>query len=215
MRFHDVLLTVIGGAVRHLLVVNDELPSEPLVALTPLLVDAESDELGAALVPIATHRHDPLQRLADISESMSELTLDLEPQSVATITKREAAPTALAGAASRLLLTAGAGLRMMPPFNIYVVNIPGRDEGPIAGHPVEHEHVMCPIIDGIGLSVSAISHDHRVDVTLVADRDLVPNLEVLADRLETELELFHRACANSRSPRRARGRSRVKAQATA
>jgi hypothetical protein len=146
---------------------------------------------------------------------MSELTLDLEPQSVETITKREAAPTALAGAASRLLLTAGAGLRMMPPFNIYVVNIPGRDEGPIAGHAVEYEHVMCPIIDGIGLSVSAISHDHRVDVTLVADRDLVPNLDVLAERLETEVELLHHACAITRTPKRTRTRSRAKERATA
>ena len=81
VRFHDVLLTVISGALRNWLVLNDELPSEPLVALTPLLVDADSDELGAALVPIATHRHDPLQRLDDISASMSELTLELEPQS--------------------------------------------------------------------------------------------------------------------------------------
>ena len=195
VRFHDVLLTVISGALRHWLIVNDELPSEPLVALTPLLVDAESDELGAALVPLATHRHDPLQRLEDINSSMSELTLELEPPSAKSITNRTSAPSVLAGAAARLLLTTGAGLRMMPPFNVYIVNIPGRDEGPIAGHDIVSEHAMCPITDGVGLSISAISHDHRVDITLVADRDMITNLDVLAERLEIELELLHHQCA--------------------
>jgi hypothetical protein len=55
---------------------------------------------------------------------------------------------------------------------------------------------MCPIIDGIGLSVSAISHDHRLDVTLVADRDLVPDLDDLAERIEIELEVLHHECAS-------------------
>ncbi|MFW2334896.1 wax ester/triacylglycerol synthase domain-containing protein [Ilumatobacter sp.] len=197
VRFHDVLLTVISGALRHWLVLNDELPSEPLVALTPLLVDADSDELGAALVPLATHRHDALRRLDDISASMSELTLELEPQSAQSISNRAGAPSALAGAAARLLITTGAGLRMMPPFNVYVVNIPGRDEGPIAGHDIVREHAMCPITDGCGLSISAISHDHRVDVTLVADRDLITDLEVLAERLEIELDVLHHECAAS------------------
>lgn len=194
VRFHDVLLTVMSGALRHWLVLNDELPAEPLVALTPLLVAADSDELGAALVPLATHRHDPRQRLDDIAASMSELTLELEPQSAQSISTREGSPTALAGAASRLLLTTGAGLRMMPPFNVYVVNIPGRDEGPIAGHDIMREHLMCPITDGCGLSISAISHDHRVDVTLVADRDMITDLDVLAARLEVELEMLHDEC---------------------
>lgn len=197
VRFHDVLLTVISGALRHWLVVNDELPVEPLVALTPLLVDADSDELGAALVPLATQRHDPLQRLDDINVSMSELTLELDPQPAEAISNRAGAPSVLAGAAARLLLTTGAGLRMMPPFNVYVVSIPGRDEGPIAGHAIVREHAMVPITDGAGLSISAISHDHRVDITLVADRDMIPDLDVLADRIEIELAMLHHECARS------------------
>jgi diacylglycerol O-acyltransferase len=99
--------------------------------------------------------------------------------------------------ASVLLLTSGAGLRMMPPFNVYLVNIPGRNEGTIDGFEITREHVMCPLIDGVGLSVSAISHDDRVDVTLVADRDLVPDLEVLADRLEVEIDLLRRAVTSA------------------
>ena len=52
-------------------------------------------------------------------------------------------------------------------------------------------------VDGIGLSISAISHDHRVDVTLVADRDMITDLDVLAERLEIELDVLHHECATS------------------
>jgi WS/DGAT/MGAT family acyltransferase len=188
VRFHDVLLSVFSGALRHWLVLNDELPVDPVVALTPLLVNADEDLLGAALVPIATQRHDPLQRLADINASMSELTLEIDPEPVRRIAGRRGAPTVLAGLASRLLLTTGASMRMMPPFNVYVVSVPGHDEGDIDGHPIVREHVMCPIVDGTGLSVCAISGVDRVDVTLVADRDLVTDLEVIAESLPVELE---------------------------
>ena len=121
--------------------------------------------------------------------------LNLKSAAMVGIGLMSAKRLALAGAAARLLLTTGAGLRMMPPFNVYVVNIPGRDEGPIAGHEIVSEHAMCPITDGVGLSISAISHDNRVDITLVADRDMISDLEVLSERLEIELDLLHLSCA--------------------
>jgi hypothetical protein len=112
---------------------------------------------------------------------------------VRRIADRRGAPTVLAGLASRLLLTSGASVRMMPPFNVYVVSVPGHDEGDIDGHPIVREHVMCPIVDGTGLSVCAISGVDRVDVTLVADRDLVTDLEVIAESLPIELERLRTA----------------------
>ena len=133
--------------------------------------------------------------LDDINASMSELTLELDPQPAQAISNRVSAPSVLAGAAARLLLTTGAGLRMMPPFDVYIVSIPGQDEGLIAGHDILREHAMVPITDGCGLSISAISHDHRVDITLVADPDMVADLDVLAERLEIELDLLHHECA--------------------
>ncbi len=202
VRVHDVLLAAVSGALRHWLIVNDELIAEPLVALTPLLIDEKSDQLAAALVPLATERHDPLQRIADISMAMSEITEQIEPQSIEAIRSREGIPTALAGAASQLVVTASANVRFMPPFNIYVVNIPGVGLDNIDDFPVVHKHALCPLIDGIGLSMSAISHDEAVHVTLVADRDLVPDLDVIADRLSVELDLLTKAATKAASPKK-------------
>ena len=76
----------------------------------------------------------------------------------------------------------------MPPFNVYVVNIPGDDFTDIEGFPILSKHALCPIIDGIGLSISAISVGGEVHVTLVSDRDQVSDLDVIADRMVVELE---------------------------
>ena len=51
---------------------------------------------------------------------------------------------------------------MMPPFNVYIVSVPVETKDRIAGHDIVREHAMVPITDGCGLSISAISHDHRV-----------------------------------------------------
>ena len=80
VRFHDVLLTVISGALRHWLVVNDELPAEPLVALTRCLVDADSDELGAAL---RTARHPP-PRSAPTPRRHQRLDVRADPRAGST-----------------------------------------------------------------------------------------------------------------------------------
>jgi diacylglycerol O-acyltransferase len=206
VRVHDVLLAAVSGALRDWLVVNDELIPESLVALTPLLIDAKSDKLGAALVPLSTERHDPLQRIDDISMAMTEIAEQIEPQSIEAIRAREGIPISLAGAASQLVVTASANLRFMPPFNIYVVNIPGLDLDNIDGFPVVHKHALCPLIDGIGLSMSAISHDNAVHVTLVSDRDLVPDLDVIADRLSIELDILAKAAAKATKPKKAQKR---------
>lgn len=187
LRFHDLLLAVIGGAIRHWLVEHDELIPEPLIALTPLVVEERPDRLGAALVPLATERHDPLERAAEVATAMSEIAEQLGPRSVSAIRQADGVPLALAGSASQMLATTSANIRFMPPFNLYVVNIPGGDFGDVDGFPVVARHALCPVIDGIGLSVSAVSHGDEVHVALVSDRDLIPDPEVIAERLAVEL----------------------------
>lgn len=208
VRFHDVLLAAVSGALRHWLVVNDELIADSLVALTPLVVNEDSDQLGAALVPLATERHDPLQRISDINMAMTEIAEQIEPQSIEAIRSREGIPMALAGAASQLVLTSSANLRFMPPFNVYVVNIPGGGINNIDGFTVTHKHALCPLIDGIGLSMSAVSHDGAVHVTLVADRDLVPDLDVIALHLQVELDELTKAAKTKSKPKRDRSSGR-------
>ncbi len=194
VRFNDVVLALIAGTLRHWLVLHDELPTDPIIALTPLLIDAEdsaAEPLGTALVPLATHRHDPIERLMEISESMADLTTDVHARPVESIRSMYGASPALAALASRLIVRTGAFTRLMPPFNVYVVNVPGAsDDQVLAGHRVAHQYSMSTLVDGTGLSISAMSNGNTVDFSFVSDRELVPDLSILSDRLQVELEIL-------------------------
>ncbi len=191
VRFNDVVLALIAGSLRHWLVLHDELPTDPIIALTPLLVDSIDEPLGTALVPLATHRHDPFLRLKEISESMADLTDGIQARPVEAIQSMYAAAPAMAALASRLIVRTGAFTRLMPPFNVYVVNVPGgSDEQEIAGHRLAHQYSMSTLVDGTGLSVSAMSNGDSVDFSFVSDRELVPDLSLLSERLHVELSIL-------------------------
>ena len=70
------------------------------------------------------------------------------------------------------------------------MNIPGGDLAEIDGYPIVAKHALCPIIDGIGLSISAVSLGDELHVTLVSDRDLVPDLGAIADQMSVELDVL-------------------------
>lgn len=191
VRFNDVILALVAGTLRHWLVLHDELPSEPLVALSPVLVDSVDEPLGTALVPLATHRHEPIERLLEIAEATALLTDDLEAKPVEAIRSMYEAAPAVASLASRLMVRTGAFTRLMPPFNVYVVNVPGGGEAPtVDGIPLAHQFPLSTLVDGTGLSVSVMSQGETVDFSFVADRDLVPDLQDMAERLPVELEIL-------------------------
>ncbi len=191
VRFNDIVLALVSGTLRHWLVLHDELPAESLVALTPLLVDSVDEPLGTALVPLATQRHDPFERLEAISGAMAHLTADIEARPVEAIRSMYEAAPAVASLASRLMVRTGAFTRLLPPFNVYVVNVPGGgDTATVNGVELIHQFPLATLVDGIGLAISAMSHADTVDISFVADRDLVPDLALMADRIPIELEIL-------------------------
>ena len=157
----------------------------------PIFVDSTSDQLGTALVPLATQHHDPLLRLQEISHSMAELNETVHPRSAEAIRAMFDAAPAIASLASRLIVRTGAFTRLMPPFNVYVVNVPGgAADSSIDGHQVVHQYPLSALVDGTGLSVGITSHGEMVDVCFVADRELVLDVDLMAEQMAIELKLL-------------------------
>lgn len=193
VRFNDVILALVAGTLRHWLILHDELPLDPLVALTPMMVDSRQDRLGTVLVALATHRHDPVERLREISQNMALLSEGVHASSTESIRGMFDAAPAMASVASRLIVRTGAFTRLMPPFNVYVVNVPGgAADTTIDGHRVAHQYPLSALVDGTGLSVGVTSHGDIVDVCFVSDRELVTDIDLMADRVGAELDLLLR-----------------------
>ncbi|MCB0909380.1 MAG: DUF1298 domain-containing protein, partial [Nocardioidaceae bacterium] len=76
-------------------------------------------------------------------------------------------------------------------FNVVVSNVPGPPI-PIflAGAQVLAHYPLSIVTDGLALNITVLSYLGRLHVGLVADRRAVPDVQVLADRLATELDVL-------------------------
>ena len=194
---NDVVMALSTGALRHWLLDHHALPDAPLVAAVPVSIRAEDDrgkagnKVSTMLAPLPTHLADPLARLAACHASMraaKEQHGALPATLLADVT--QFAMPALAGQAARL----AARLRVVErvsPFNLFISNVPGPDLALFyAGCRLLAYYPLSAIADGQGLNITVMSFDGGMHFGLIADRALVPDLDVMAGYLADELALL-------------------------
>ena len=195
---NDVVLAVCSGALRSYLEEHRALPSNPLVAMIPVSIrtgdeeDRWTNRVSAIFAPIPTDQSDPIARVGAVHEAMdvAKERFTLLPADVLT-EYSQFAPPALATRAIRMASRLKVGDRLNPPFNLVVSNVPGpRQPLFLAGARLEHYYPVSTIIEGQGLNITVQSYVDALDFGLVACRELVPDLDVLADLLLAELDLL-------------------------
>ena len=199
---NDVVMALTAGALRRWLIDHDALPDTPLVAAVPVSVRTEAQKgtlgnrVSTMTAPLGTHLADPVERLQHAHEAMraakdqhGALPADL----LSDVT--EFAMPALAGQAGRL----AARLRLvewLSPFNLVVSNVPGPNR-PLyyAGARLLAYYPLSAIADGQGLNITVMSYESGMHFGLIADRELVPDLDRMADYLVDELADLRKALA--------------------
>jgi hypothetical protein len=77
-------------------------------------------------------------------------------------------------------------------MNAYVANVPGP---PIplylAGAPLLEIFPIVPLTANISIGVGALSYAGQFNVTVVADRDICPDLEVFGEGVRRSLDAFN------------------------
>jgi hypothetical protein len=81
-------------------------------------------------------------------------------------------------------------------MNAYVANVPG-PPNPLyfAGASLLEIFPIVPITANISIGVGALSYAGQFNITVVADRELCPDLEVFAAGLHRSLERLERSAA--------------------
>jgi WS/DGAT/MGAT family acyltransferase len=192
----DVLTAVCGGALRWWLLQHDELPRETLKALVPLSVtDPEAIEgIAGAVVSLSTNLHRVQDRLAIVHEQIGEAVTRHGAMTAAEIRGIGGGTPLLGIVASRLLERSPLADRLMPPFNTTITSVPGSKEPQYAlGAEVTAIYPVLGVVDGMGLHIGAISVGDRLCLSLVSDREQIPDLADLAVRIVEEFELLERA----------------------
>jgi len=181
-KVNDVLLANVAGGLRELLLSRKESVSVPVRAFIPVSLHhdprvAQGNVDGAMVVPLPIGDPEATPRLRSIAAETRERKKKARPQA-GTIFRN--------GLMQRAFLRYAPHQRMV---NVYVANLPGPTV-PLyfAGARVREVFPVIPIIGNIALGVGALSYAGQLNLTIIADRDLFPDLDVFVQGVERSVE---------------------------
>ena len=224
---NDVAITVVGGALREYLREHGELPDQALRVMAPISTrtaeqaGTAGNQVSAMIVTAGTDVADPRQRLAAVHESTAASKAAAEAAGAQDLAQfSEMMPGGLVALAARTASQFEMATRTTPLVNTVVSNVPG-SQVPLyfAGARLVTFFGGAGVADGMGLLHGVSSYVGQLIVSVVSDREMLPDPGHYADLLEpsfTELAAGHRR--HQPRPRRARrpqARPRKAATATA
>ncbi len=220
---NDVVLAVTASGLRALLQSRDEaLPAGGLRAMVPINVRAASEQLtlgnrvSSLYVELPVAQADPVQRYRE-TVALSA-ALKSEGQQAAGTT----AVIELASLAPPVIhATMAQATYATRLFNVTITNVPGPQQTLYAlGAPMREVYPLVPLAAEHAVGVAAASYDGTVFFGVVADRDSVPDLDVLLNALDAAIEQLLSAARTalklpaSNAPGDTRGRRRHAAHST-
>ena len=200
---NDVVLAIVGGALRKYLNAKSELPTDSLIAMAPISVRTEMErgtfgnQVSAMMVALGTHLADPLVRLEYVHDDVKNSKALTSAVGARTLTQySEFIPSGLAGLAARFYTQFGMADRTAPTINTVVSNVPG-PQAPLyfAGARMVAFHGMGPISDGMGLIHAVVSYLGAISVAFTSDRDMLPDPAFYAQCLQDSFDELKSAAA--------------------
>jgi len=201
---NDVVLTVTASGLRALLQSRGEaLPADGLRAMVPMNVRVASEHLAlgnrvsSLYVELPVAEADPVRRYHETVARSASLKSDGQQATGTT------AVIELAGLAPPVIhATLARALYATRLFNVTVTNVPGPQQTLYSlGAPLREIHPLVPLAAEHAVGVAALSYDGTVFFGVVADRDTVPDLEVLVSAMDASVqELLAAARADGAVP---------------
>jgi len=187
---NDVLLAAVAGGMRTYLIRHGEVP-EALKAMIPVSVRDSGDpadvgnHISFMFVDLPCEESQPLGRLYQVRAAMRQRKSDREPEGADLMFKAAArAPAGLQRVVSRIVASPRT-------FNLVVSNVPGPGGSLyMLGCPLNAIYPAVPLSDHHAVSVCMLSVGEQACFGIYADRDALPDVDVLAsdiDRAITQL----------------------------
>ncbi|MDQ2892239.1 MAG: wax ester/triacylglycerol synthase family O-acyltransferase [Pseudomonadota bacterium] len=209
---NDVVLSIVGGALRTYLKDKDELPKDTLTAMAPISVRGEGEKaalgnlVSAMVVGLGTQIEDPLERLRfvhDEAVNSKAMTNAVGAKTLADYSKLM--PSGLAGLAARLYTRVGAANAHAPLYNCVVTNVPGsRVPMYFCGARMIGMYGTGPVFDGMGLINPVYSYGDTIAVSFTCDRDMMPDPDRYAEALRSSFAALKDAAAKPATAPRAK-----------
>ncbi|MDP9387630.1 MAG: WS/DGAT domain-containing protein, partial [Actinomycetota bacterium] len=193
--FNDVVLTLCSSALRTHLARVGQAPERDLVALVPVALAAPdgattgANLLEPVLVSLATTVDDPVERLRAVAASAAAAKAREGVLGPGVVQEwAEATVPAVTSAAARVAAGVRLAERLPPACNVIVSNVAG-PPFPLylAGARVAALVPFGPLVEGVALNVTVLSHAGSLHAGVVVDRAAVPDVGALAGLLPPAL----------------------------
>ena len=189
---NDVLLTIVGGGLRHYLAYRDALPENPVRAGCPINIRTEEEagaggnKISAMIVSMHTDIEDPLQRLRSVTRSSAAAKQRAEERGSRKILEL----TSVVPSQAQALLGHIAGrvsskIKRAIQFNCSVSNLPGpQRELHMLGGRLQTIAAAMPVMNGYGLFVGLTTCAGQLNISMSSCDNILPDPEKLGDCME-------------------------------
>ncbi len=200
---NDVAITVVGGALRHYLEEKGELPTESLRVMAPISTrtagqaGTAGNQVSAMITTAGTDVADPKQRLAVVHTSTTASKAASEAVGAQDLAQfSELVPGGLLVLAARTASQFHMATRARPLVNTVVTNVPGpRVPLYLAGARLVTFFGGAGVADGMGLLHGITSYVGQLIVSVVSDREMMPDPGHYGDLLEQSFGELEEATA--------------------
>ena len=178
---NDVLLAIVGGAVRRYLVEHRAVPEKALLASVPMGLSRPDGKPGNAVagfvVPLGTQLDDPRHRLEIINRVTTRSKQELSDMPPAALSQ-----LALLGLSPLVLGQMTGVLPKLPPFFNFVVSnvVLSKNSMYLMGAELEAMYPVSFLFDGYALNITLVGYKDRVAVGFLGCREAIPHLQRLA-----------------------------------
>jgi diacylglycerol O-acyltransferase / wax synthase len=193
---NDIVVSVVGGALRKYLQSKGELPTDSLIAGAPVNVRIENNnassgnQISLMRISLATNIADPLERLQTTHHSakQSKAFSNALGASVMTNISEILIPQVLGWSFRAATMAAARTTRPMP-CHVVISNVPGQ-QVPLylAGARVHLMMGMGPLLDMMGLFHTVLSGAGRITLNFLSCREMMPDPEYYKACLQESYE---------------------------
>lgn len=193
---NDVILATVSGGLRRYLRRNGHQLDRSLVATVPVSVGGSAandrltgNELSNMFTSLCTHIDDPAERVRAIHE-VTEAAKQTHREMGADVMRdwTEYLPAGPFKAGVRLYSGLNLANHHRPPANVIVSNVrgPGSTQY-LAGARLCNFYSVGPVLEGLGLNITAWSYADQLNFAVLADRRAVPEADAIVRSLHEAL----------------------------
>jgi diacylglycerol O-acyltransferase len=221
VKLNDVALAIVGGALQRYLVSKNETPEGALAASLPVNMRAhredstDNNQVGAIFASMHTDISDPIERLKAIHGSTIEAKEFGQNSPMVDALK-------LAGIFSPAFSKAAASMwserelsRFIPANTSTVItNVPGPNfDLYCAGARLVKYHGLGVLTPGVGLFHTVFSLSDRVNMSILGDRDIIPDPSFYIQCLRDSYAELLAAVQKQAGTRKPKAKAKAKAKA--